>query len=507
MNASKQEQTVFWTTLANGLAAGKTLMTCLKEARSALAGSSMEKVADSLIASVNAGKTLSESMKDHTDAFDQLIVEAVVSGEYGGVLDTAAAIIAEALEKGDLGILKDRGLPYVSGAIEYVSGLLERAFEARASDIHLDPIETDRGLVRMRIDGVLHEVPPPAEGLFPKVIDYIKVMAAMNVAEKALPQHGQCIMDRDRLNRRLHISTVPTIHGERVVVRILIYRKDEIPLGLDKLGLTADDLEKVRRISQLPSGMIVITGPTGNGITTLLYSMLVELNRQGKCIITIEDPVELSIGGFAQIQIRPKAGLTYAKVLRSVLYQDPDVIMVGELLDLETIQTAVLAVTTGHLLLTTMHANTAVGAIRRLLDMGLMPHEINSSMVGVVALRLIRLLCDKCKQPKPLAPLHSQPPAVAEFLANHRRAEFFGPVGCEECHGTGYRGKTGIFEILGLTDEVRQMLVNSAEMTAIHQKARQMGMKTLLESGMEKAAAGLTSVEEVLRVTHFAPNT
>jgi general secretion pathway protein E len=488
-------QLKFWRVMAQGIEAGKTLSMCLREGRSAVASSNLERVVDSMIASVNTDKTLSEALEEHPDVFDARIVQAVRSGEMGGVFAWAGAIV-EALEKGDLALLRDVSWP--SETSEYLSTVLKQAFEARASDIHFDPTESGRGLVRMRVDGVLHQVDPPEEGLFPKVIDYIKVMGAMNVAERTTPQHGQCTMDRG--GRHMHISTVPTIHGERVVLRILPCGKQEILPGLDMVGLAGDDLEKVRRLCQLPSGMVIVTGPAGSGKTTLLYSMLMEMNRHKECIMTIEDPVEFSFEGLGQIQTRPQAGLTYAKVMRSVLYQDPDVIMVGELLDLETLQLGVLIANTGHLLLSTMHANTAVGVIRRLTDMGLETYSINASLAGVIAQRLVRVLCDKCKQPKPVPPTHSLPPEAAEFLSKRPEARFHGPVGCEDCRGTGYRGRTGIHEILVMNDEIRQILAESANMSAMQQAASRAGAKTLLQSGLEKAVAGITSIEEVLRV-------
>jgi general secretion pathway protein E len=246
--------------------------------------------------------------------------------------------------------------------------------------------------------------------------------------------------------------------------------------------------------------MVIVTGPAGNGKTTTLYSMLKEMDQHTECIITIEDPVEFAFEGLGQIQTRPQAGLTYAKVMRSVLYQDPDVIMVGELRDLETLQLGVLIANTGHLLLSTMHANTAVGVIRRLTDMGLETYSINASLAAVIAQRLVRVLCDKCKEPKPAPVPHSLPPEAAEFLSKRPEARFHGSVGCEDCRGTGYRGRTGIHEILVMNDEIRRILAASADMPAIQQAACRAGMKTLLESGLEKAAAGVTSVEEVLRV-------
>ena len=296
----------------------------------------------------------------------------------------------------------------------------------------------------------------------------------------------------------LRISTVPTIDGERLVARIL--DREAAPLlDLPKIGLINEDLEKVRQLCRLPNGIVIANGPTGSGKTTLLYSMLNEINTPERCIITVEDPVEYDLTGPAQIQISPQIGLTYARAIRSILRQDPDVIMIGELRDLETTELAVQCALTGHLMFTTLHANTSVGAIQRLLDIGLDAFMINASVKGVVSQRLVRVLCPKCRKPvKPAT--HSMPPEAVELIATWKDATFYGPGGCKECADTGYRGRTAIHEILVIDDRIRQLVTDGADMSAVREAACDAGFKTMMTNGLEKAAQGTTSIEEVLRV-------
>lgn len=398
----------------------------------------------------------------------------------------------------------DQGLPEGPVApaevVEYVMKLLRDAMQTNASDMHFDQGESGWGQVRVRTDGVLHIVDPPPEGAFPKVVDYIKAIAAMNVTERRLPQDGICTFDMDGCNVRLFVSAVPAYYGERIVVRIWSQEKEDILLGLSKLGLSDEDLETVRNLSHLPSGIVIVNGPTGNGKTTLLYSMLMEINKPGKCILTVEDPVELPLAGIGQIQIRPQSGLTFPRAICHILHQDPDVIMVGEIRDLEVANLCNQCALTGHLVLTTLHANTSPGAVQRLLDMGLKPWLVSSSLAGVISMRLVRKLCPKCKEPAN-PPLHSLPPEAVQFIASHKDAQFFKPKGCEHCGGGhGYRGRTGIFEILVMNDRLRQLVTDGSPLQTLRAAAKEEGMKTLLMDGLEKAAQGITSIKEVLRV-------
>ena len=500
MKPSQEEHVTFWQTVAEALnAGGKTIVGALSEAKSALAGTDLEKAVASLIADVESGKTLSEAMAKRPEVFDERITKAVAAGERGGVMNAVASLIASALQAKDLAGLETL-LPSPE-AIEYVSHLIEKALQARASDLHFDQTERGRGHVRMRIDGVLHEVDPPAEGTLPKVIDYVKVMAAMNVAERRLPQDGQCATR----NYNLRVSTVPAYYGERAVIRILSRETEGILLGLTKLGLSDEDLERVQRFCRLPSGLVVVNGPTGSGKTTLLYSMLMELNQPDRAIITVEDPVELTFDRIGQIQIRPQIGLTFARALRSMLRQAPNVLMVGEIRDLETAECVVQAAMTGHLVLTTLHANNSVLAIKRILDIGIQPHLMNSALAGVISLRLVRRLCSKCKE-KTDMPRHSLPPEAVEFLASRKDTQFFRPKGCQDCRDTGFSGRTAIFEVLTMNDRLRQLIADHADLAAMREAARDGGMTTMLMDGLAKAAQGITSMDEVLRVVPIGAN-
>ncbi|NQT20808.1 MAG: type II/IV secretion system protein [Planctomycetes bacterium] len=387
--------------------------------------------------------------------------------------------------------------PESEEVIQYVIQLLTDAVKARASDIHLDQSEGP-GRVRIRVDGVLREAGPPPPEMLSKVIRRFKFMAAMDVAERRLPQDGRIKLSVDRRAIDLRICTVPTIDGERLVARIL--DREAVPmLDLPKIGFINEDLQKVRQLCRLPNGIVIANGPAGSGKTTLLYSMLNEINTPERCIMTVEDPVEYDITGLAQIQISPQIGLTYARAIRSILRQDPDVIMIGELRDLETTELAVQCALTGHLLFTTLHANTSVGAIQRLLDIGLDAFMINASLKGVVSQRLVRVLCPKCR--KPVEPAtHSMPPEAVELIATWKDATFYGPGGCKECADTGYRGRTTIHEILVIDDRIRQLVTDGADMWAVREAACEAGFKTMMTNGLEKAAQGITSIEEVLRV-------
>ena len=396
--------------------------------------------------------------------------------------------------------------PDSSQAVEYVDRLLEDAVRARATDLHFDPFDEGGGQVRMRIDGVLHPVDGPAEDLFPKVVDRIKAMAAMNVTERRLPQDGRCMLDVGASRVNLLVSAVPVHSGQRVVIRMLSQDTQDILLGLSKLGFTDRDLESVRGLCHVPSGMVIANGPAGSGKTTLLYSMLMEISTPEICIMTVEDPVEISFAGIGQIQIRPQIGLTIAGAIRHTLRQDSDAIMVGEIRDLEIANLCTQCALTGHLVLTTLHANSSPGAIKRLLDMGLPPFLVSSSVVAVISTRLVRTLCPECKQPSD-PPMHSMPPAAVKFISELPDTKFCGPKGCDHCRGTGYRGRTGIFEILVMNDRLRQLVTDCADIGALRSAACEEGMKTMLLDGLTKAAQGLTTVEEIIRVTPMNPLT
>jgi general secretion pathway protein E len=378
--------------------------------------------------------------------------------------------------------------------IRLVNLLITRATEAGASDIHFEPFE-DRLIVRNRIDGVLHEVESPPKRLQAAIISRIKLMAKMNIAERRLPQDGRIRVRVAERGIDIRVSTVPTAFGESLVLRLL--DRSQVLLDLETLGFAGADFERFERLIARPYGMILVTGPTGSGKTTTLYAVLDRLNSPDKKIVTIEDPVEYQITGINQIQVHPKIGLTFAGGLRSIVRQDPDVILVGEIRDRETADIAVQSALTGHLVFSTVHTNDAPGAVTRLEDMGVEGFLIASAVAGILAQRLVRRVCPSCAVPA------APDPAIlralggpAEDLAGYRVG-----AGCEECNRTGFRGRVGIFELLVIDDEIRRLVLARAGSPSIREAAVRAGMRTMRRDGLEKAARGLTTVAEVLRAT------
>src|ERR1700756_1571145 len=387
-----------------------------------------------------------------------------------------------------------------SGApvVRAVNDLLEKAVELRASDIHIEPFHTGL-VVRMRIDGLLRPVAAPAGVLPQAVISRIKIVASLNIAERRLPQDGSARFRAGRSDVDIRVAIMPTQHGESAVIRIL--PKDRGLLVVEKLGFSSSDDAKLRRLLKLPHGMIVITGPTGSGKTTTLATILSILNEPTRKILTIEDPVEYEIAGVNQSQIKPAIGLTFASALRSFVRQDPDVIMVGEVRDSETAHVAVHAALTGHLVLTTLHTETAAAAVPRLLDLGVEGYLLRSVLRAVIAQRLVRQLCERCKSQRVLQDADlADDPRLAAF--GFRGGEVIQePCGCERCGGTGYRGRLGVFELLELTNGIRDLIGDRTDGLKIDQMAIRGGMTTMLDDGIAKCRAGLTSPAEILRVT------
>jgi general secretion pathway protein E len=387
-----------------------------------------------------------------------------------------------------------------SGApvVRAVNDLLEKAVELRASDIHIEPFQTGL-VVRMRVDGLLRPVVAPAGVLPQALISRIKIVANLNIAERRLPQDGAARLRVGRADIDIRVAIMPMQHGESAVIRIL--PKDRGLLMVEKLGFSPADDVKLRRLLKLPHGMIVVTGPTGSGKTTTLATVLSILNEPGRKILTVEDPVEYDIPGVNQAQVKPAIGLTFAAALRSFVRQDPDVIMVGEVRDNETAHVAIHAALTGHLVLTTLHTESAAAAVPRLLDLGVEGYLLRSTLRAVVAQRLVRHLCERCKTPKPLSDAEfAEDPRLAEL--GFRAGEILhAPCGCERCSGTGYRGRLGVFEILELTDEIRSLIGEKTDGHKIDQVAIGAGMTTMVADGVAKCRAGLTSPAELLRVT------
>lgn len=376
--------------------------------------------------------------------------------------------------------------------IKLVNMIIMQAVKDRASDIHVEP-EEERLVIRFRIDGILHEMFSPPKHLEPAFMSRIKVLSKMDIAEKRKPQDGRFnmrAMDRDIDFR---VSSFPTIYGENIVIRIL--DRGAILLGLDKIGFSQGIQKEFGKLIKHPHGIILVTGPTGSGKTTTLYSALSSIDSEEKNVITIEDPVEYHLGRIRQSQVNTKAGLTFASGLRSILRQDPDIIMVGEIRDKETAEISVQAALTGHLVFSTLHTNDAAGALSRLIDMGIEPFLISSSTIGILAQRLVRKICDKCKEE------YSPSADILDGLGLGQKNTFFKGKGCDACKNTGYRERIGIFELLIVNDEIRKLVVDKASSDIIKKIAIETGMKTLRDDGLDKVLKGITTPEEVIKAT------
>lgn len=380
--------------------------------------------------------------------------------------------------------------------IKLVNLILLQAVKDRASDIHIEPFERDLR-VRYRIDGILYDTLNPPKKYQTAIISRIKIMSKMNIAEKRLPQDGRMkikLADRDV---DIRVSTIPTAFGERLVMRLL--DKNSSILTLEDLGFSASDLGKFREFINYPHGIILVTGPTGSGKTTTLYAALSKINFADKNIITVEDPIEYQLNGIAQIQVKPKINLTFSMGLRSILRQDPDVIMVGEIRDLETAEIAIQSSLTGHVVFSTLHTNDSAGAITRLLDMGVEPYLVSSSVIAILAQRLVRILCPKCKEPVKPDPVSLE--KISLSLDDLPGGIAYTSRGCPHCLQSGYRGRTGIYELLAVDDEARRAIMNRTEAGSIKKIALRRGMTSLRQDGARKIIRGITTIEEVLRVT------
>jgi len=381
--------------------------------------------------------------------------------------------------------------------IKFVNQVLQQAVVERATDIHVEPFEGELR-IRYRVDGVLFNasIPPTIKYLHLAIVSRIKIMAALNIAERRLPQDGRIKLKVADSDLDLRVSVIPTSYGESVHIRIL---SANVLMGMEKLGLLEDDLKIIEELIQKPHGILFVTGPTGSGKTTTLYACLSRINDASKNIITIEDPIEYQLHGITQIQVNPKIGFTFANGLRSMLRHDPDIMMVGEVRDLETSQIAIRVALTGHLVFSTLHTNDAVGAITRLIDMGIEPYLVSSSIEAAMAQRLVRVICDKCKREViPDASL------LEELRIDPQEKKvFYEGKGCAACKFTGFKGRTAIYEILVMNDEVRDMVLRRASISEIKDAALKSGMRTLFDDGMVKIERGITTISEVLRVTEI----
>jgi len=430
-------------------------------------------------------------------------LEAALKKYYGAADDSVGKMIQDITEgevevgatpggAADDGSTVDADAPI----IKLVNTLIVEAFRARASDIHLEPLsKTFR--VRYRIDGMLHEMKSPPKRLQASIISRLKIQSNMSIAEKRIPQDGRIQTSVGGKMIDLRVSCLPTNHGESIVMRIL--DKEGLKLGLPELGFFTDDQQTFERLIGLPDGILLVTGPTGSGKTTTLYSCLNFINRPDRKIITVEDPVEYLLAGINQVQVSEAVGLTFAAALRSMLRQAPNVIMLGEIRDLETASIAINASLTGHLVFSTLHTNDAPGAVTRLIDIGVKPFLVASSTRALMAQRLVRKVCKKCASP--YVPTDAEMRALNIDPANLAKASFMKGKGCGDCSKTGCRGRFGIFEIFVIDDEARKLIYEKVPSSVLRTRAREMGMRTLREDGARKVLAGLTTADEVIRST------
>ena len=431
-------------------------------------------------------------------------LEAALNKYYGAADDEVGKMIQDITEgEVEIGaavaaVTSDDGSTVEADApiIKLVNGLIVDAFRMRASDIHLEPMaKTFR--VRYRIDGVLHEMKSPPKRLQASIISRLKIQSNMSIAEKRIPQDGRIQTSVGGKMIDLRVSCLPTNHGESIVMRIL--DKEGLKLGLPELGFFTDDQQVFERLIGLPDGILLVTGPTGSGKTTTLYAVLNFINRPDRKIITVEDPVEYLLSGINQVQVNETVGLTFGGALRSMLRQAPNIIMLGEIRDLETATIAINASLTGHLVFSTLHTNDAPSAVTRLIDIGVKPFLVASSTRALLAQRLVRKVCKKCGEP--YAPTESELRLLNIDAARVEKASFRHGKGCSDCNRTGFRGRMGIFEMFVIDDEARKLIYDKVSASVLRQRAREMGMRTLREDGARKAVAGLTTPDEVVKAT------
>ena len=430
---------------------------------------------------------------------EETIVEAIET--YYGAGESTMGRMVESIKDDensftdtDLDTEHIRDMASEAPVIKLVNHIISKATEMGASDIHLEPFAEDL-ILRYRIDGILHNFEAPPKKLNSALCTRIKIMAKLDISERRLPQDGRIKLKVHGKDIDMRVSTLPTLYGESVVIRIL--DRGNLTVELEKMGFPKPELEQFQKLIHKPYGKLLVTGPTGSGKTTTLYGALQNINTPDKKIITIEDPVEYQIRGINQIHVKPQIGLDFASGLRSIVRQDPDVIMVGEIRDAQTADVAIQAALTGHLVFSTVHTNDSAGAITRLLDMGVENYLISSALLGILAQRLVRVICRTCIEPIEVAPA-----LIAEIdNPGQDSIKAFHGKGCKECNHTGFRGRAGIYELLVVDDTVRQLILTKATSQTIRESARKKGMTTLREDGWKKVAKGITTVEEVLRVT------
>ena len=431
-------------------------------------------------------------------------IQRVVHTNYESLKSETTNDVIEDLEESEFEILSSQmsettdimDMANDAPIIRLVNTIIKQAVNDRASDIHIEPYEKDLA-VRFRIDGILYQLFSPPKKYQSAIISRIKIMSNLNIAENRLPQDGRIQLKIGGKDIDIRVSIFPTHYGERVVMRLL--NKTDMSFDLDSIGFSPENLKTFNSLIQKSHGIILVTGPTGSGKSTTLYSVLVRLNSRDVNILTVEDPIEYQLHGIGQMQVKPKIDLTFASGLRSILRQDPDIVMIGEIRDVETAQIAVQASLTGHRVFSTLHTNDAASGITRLIDMGIEPFLIASSVNAFLAQRLVRRICPHCIEsykpsPKLLSELNLKPGSL-------KNGKLYRGKGCDHCLGTGFTGRTGIYELLPVTQEIRKLILQHADAASIKDRAVQEGMKTLLMDGLDKAINGHTTVEEVLRVS------
>lgn len=434
-------------------------------------------------------------------ATEEDVLNAITSyyelGEYDDIIEKLGTEIIFKEEEEEEDLKKLEAISKEAPIIQLVSMLIVQGVKDRASDIHIEPNEKGL-LIRLRVDGILHDIRTLPNTIKSAIISRIKILAKMDIAERRLPQDGRFQVKFGTREVDLRVSTIPTVLGEKVVLRLLDKSKGLIKL--EQLGFTPEQLKEFKSIISKSYGIILITGPTGSGKTTTLYAALNEVNSKDKNIITVEDPVEYKLARINQIQIKPKINLTFANTLRSILRQDPDIIMVGEIRDTETAQIAVQAALTGHLVFSTLHTNDAASALTRLIDMDIETFLISSSVIGVIAQRLVRVICEKCKEKYTPEKNVLSGLNIKDKSNDDGKVKLYRGKGCSFCKNTGYYGRTSIYELIVLDEEIRSLVISKASSNVIKAAAIKKGMKTLKDSGMEKVMQGITTLEEVIRV-------
>ncbi len=505
MERVREQMAGFWRKLSRLIDSGVPLLSTLEVMERETEDEGIRVVLQELASDIMAGKRFSECLERHQGWFPPSTLKLVVVGEETGSLEKTALQIAEGLAEGTFHIgeapegVSDRPARQMMGlhaednaSAELVANIIDEAFTGRSSDIHFE--RTREGLrVRYRVDGVLHErTDAVSADMADAVTTRIKIMANMNIAEKRLPQDSRISMTLRGRDIDLRASLVPYATGESITLRI--FDKVDRLMGMEEVGLSEDNLTELTRWIRRPNGAIIVTGPTGCGKTALLYSVLQALNSPEVKITTVEDPVEYLIDGLNQQQIAPQIGLTFARALRCHLRQDPDIIMVGAIRDIETAQVVVQACLTGHLALTTLNTHDAPEAVRRLLDIGVAPFLVNSTLTGVVSQRLVRTLCQDCRE-------EYEPEGwIKEETASHEGLRFFRGRGCDKCSGMGFRGRTAIHELLEIDAEMKSVISRDADCRSLRKQALDSGMISMRDDGITKVGQGITAIEEVFRV-------